>query len=321
MSLTLSPVTPSEYHSRKFNPKLLPDINAAGPISASVLSSSRNPLVFLTKDTQRTTKFMDWGNLVDCLWLTPNDLVNQFVVLPDDAPRDNRHLRNAKAPKQETLDSIAWWDNFDQKCIGKTLITPEKLAEAKNAVEMLKNHDLASDIYDQSLKQVAIRGFSEQLGLNVKSMMDLYPKLNSTFCRCTVDFKTRADVSERGMSNAIFEFEYGMKMAFYKDMAEEVDGCERPDTLLIFQRSSYPYDIHVRKIANHDIEIGRQLYLKRIEKILRMDHRNLDVYRDLELKEIGCQDWQRDLQMREIHGEVNLEPDPILDEEAGPTDE
>ena len=101
-------ISPKEYHALAFDASKLPDLAAAGPVSASILSKSRDPLMFLLNGgEQKETTDMQWGSLIDTMWTeAPSVFASQYVVLPEDAPqRPMEAMLNAAKPSASSLRS------------------------------------------------------------------------------------------------------------------------------------------------------------------------------------------------------------------------
>ena len=288
------PITPAQYHSLGFNRSKLPDIVAAGYVSASLLSKVRNPMRFLTSGEEKTTAKMHWGSLVDCLWTTPELFKQTYCMLPNDRPRRPTDIQiNAKNPSQSTIDSIRWWNDWAKQSEGKIEISQDEYDEAMKAVAMLDRHPVARQIKDSSQKQVTLVGNAPEClnlpdGCKVKSMLDLLP-MSGPYANSIPDLKTTNNLAENMIHNIMFTFDYVVKMAFYSIVAEAAGLGKRDRAILIWQRSEHPYDVVVRELP--DIQFGKQVVLKRIEALKKMRMGVIDPYIDSEIKPLRLKDW------------------------------
>ncbi len=289
-------ITPSVYHQMKFDPALLPDIAAAGPVSASILSKSRDPLKFLTSapNGEASTSSMEWGNLVDCQWLTPELFDQIYIVLPEDAPqRPTQAMLDAKTPGASSLERQRWWKDFDARAEGKQTVSSADYAGAEQAVRMLNANSLAREIWEASDKQVALYGDNPIMpGTKAKCLFDLLP-LTGPFNDCVADLKTTFDVSEHGLEKTMRTFDYTVKLSFYGILAEAAGFGPRKRGILIWQCSSFPYSVHVREIDPVDMEIGRQVAINRCNALAKLDKRHLDRHYDTSLKISSLPDFAR----------------------------
>lgn len=288
-------LTPKEYHAIRFDRTKLPDLKAAGPVSASILSKSRDVLPFLLMPEKRETADMQWGSLVDSMYLTPKGFWDEYASVPRDAPRDvrsDKRIMMAKKPSQDSIDAMAWWADFDKKNYGKIALQEDDFKDAEAAVDMLFKHPIAQEIHACSEKQVAMFGDSEFFGCQAKGLIDLLP-MDGRFSDAIVDLKTTNDPSDHGFLGIIHKFEYQMKMAFYGILAEECGLGTRRRAVFIVQNSSMPFDVHVRELSLDDVDIGRQMAKNRVHMLTRMDCKRPELAYDLNIKTLTMRDWMR----------------------------
>lgn len=295
------PLTPKEYHALSFDIDKLPNLAAAGYISASVLSAVRDPIrmVFCQKEK---TKEMSWGSLVDCLLTTPSQFASEYAVLPSDAPRDVRRdsrIINAKKPSQDSLDAIAWWNAFDKESGGRTCISVSDLEEAKAAVRMLRQNSTVESIMDCSMMQVAFVGDSPFIeGAKAKALLDMLPT-SGEFGDAIVDLKTTGQMADSQLATTAFTFDYAVKLAYYGIMAEEAGFGPRPRGVLIWQNSSFPYEVKVREIKRSQMDAARLLLPWRHRKLSEINPCDMRPYFDTPIKEMELPDWAMNAYMRE----------------------
>ena len=290
-----------DYHAQAFNKQALPDLQKAGPISASLLGNMKDPLKFMTSKPKLETTDMAWGSLVDLMWLTPEDWSKHTVLLPENAPKKPTVPQlNAAKPTAKAIESIDYWRAFNKKSVGKMVLTKELKAEVEQAVSMLNANPLSKYIFESSEKQVILRGESDQLhpdgqSLKAKAMMDLLPQDGQVTIdgktlnldTCVVDLKQCHDVSEYGMKRAIINFQYHLKTEWYLNMLRASGDEKRVNSILIFQNSSEPRDVHVRAICSEDLDKGRMSAIARISMLRIIDPNNFSNLLDTEVKVIS----------------------------------
>ncbi len=182
--------------------------------------------------------------------------------------------------------------------------------EARSAVSMLQQHKLASSIRECSDTQVALEG-ANPLGFpgRVKCLIDLFPT-RGHFVGSVSDLKSTNDITDRGIRNTIWQFQYHVKMAFYGLLLEAADMGPIDRHPLIWQRSKFPYDVHVRDIDPLDIEAGKRIIHKRFREMLVMNPLDIANLFDEEIRTISLDPWQRDQEP----GQVDEEEDPAVDD-------
>jgi len=287
-------IKPKDYHMHGFDKSKLPNLVSAGYISASLLSEVRNPIKFLSDIPKIETDAMYWGSLIDCLWTTPELFDEYYASLPEDAPRrPTDAMKNAKNPSESSVKAVAWWNAWESKAQGKSIVSSDVLENAKKAVRMLEMHPVANEIKAHSLRQITLMGGApECLGLpegcKTKAMLDLLPT-EGKWQNTIVDLKTTNYISEAQMHNAMFDFDYVVKMAFYSIMAEAAGYGKRDKAILIWSGKQAPYEVVVREIV--DLEFGKSIVLKRIEKLKKMKLGDIQPYIDTEIKTIPLREW------------------------------
>lgn len=288
-------LSPESYHAIGFNPAYLPDIAQAGPVSASTLSRVRNPLTFLLNYQKPTSRAMNWGSIVDCLWLTPDLFDVFYAIMPEDLKKPTSSQLGAANPAPATVRQIARWNEFTALAEGKEIITAEIKKEATKAVNMLNQHKLAMEIHAASAKQVALLGPSpivEDGSVQAKMLIDLLP-LTGRFSDAVADLKTTRDIDDHPITGIMHAFEYHMKMGYYGMGATAAGFGPRHRGIIIWQRSTYPYDVCVREIAPADMALGRQMAVDRMNLLMSLDASRLDDHYDEELRVVELKAWQR----------------------------
>jgi hypothetical protein len=295
-------IKPQDYHRHGFDRSKLPNLASAGYISASLLSEVRKPIKFLSGAPKEQTDSMAWGTLVDCLWTTPELFQEYYVTLPEDAPRrPTPAQKEAKKPSDETVRTVAWWRDWEAKAEGKILVPADTLADAKKATAMLEMHPVAREIKACSLRQITLMGAAPEYlslpeGCKAKAMIDLMP-IEGPWKDAIVDLKTTNNISEKGMHDAMFDFDYVMKMAFYSIMAEAAGYGKRDKAILIWSGKNAPYEVVVREIV--DLQLGKAVVLKRIEKLKKMMPNDIAPYIDTEVRPMPLKDWAIESYSRE----------------------
>ena len=293
-------LTPKEYHALEFNKEELPDLAKAGPISASLLTAVRNPLEFLLAPPKKVTAQMEWGSLVDCMWTTPEHFADYYIVLPENAPqRPTEAMLNAKKPSDSSLERQRWWEEFERSVNGRTVVTHEMWQEARAAVRMLEDHDVAAGIKADSDRQVALVGDNPLMpNTQAKCLMDLLP-LEGQWSFAVVDLKTTSSLSDYALRETMWDFDYVMKLGFYSLLAEAANYGIRCQAVIIWQSSRFPYEVKVREIPSKHLMIGREVAMKRMRKLASINPLRIADHYDLSVKEMGLADWHIDQYMRE----------------------
>lgn len=287
-------LSPSQYHELSFDISHLPNLGNVGPISASVLCKAKDPLAFLLGKEFRATRAMDHGTLVDALWTTPAEFNNQFMILPEDAPaRPTEAMLGAKNPSPSSVERQMWWARFDKEAANKQIVSHADYQNALQAFRMLQQHPIASEMIESSLTQVALLGENPWLpGTQAKCLFDLLPT-EGRFSDSIIDLKTTNDPSDYAVVGIMHRFEYHLKMAYYRKLAQAAGFGKRPKAYFIWQRSSFPFDVHVRQVDEADLMVGEHLVMKRLEMMQRMKTGEIAPHFDNEISTLPMADWMR----------------------------
>jgi hypothetical protein len=242
-------VDPREYHKQ---------IGARGD-SGFVMSSSQLkgfldcPLEWHAGVEHEDTKSTDWGNIVDCLTLTPDRWNQHFSVCPETYPDKKT---GEQKPWTFKADYCKQWreDRLD-----KQIVTQEESKLGMDAWHALRENQIISSIIDGSTKQVHVSAeyYDETVDITVplRALIDLVP---GTLPKCLVDLKTCRSVHPRAFQKHVHEYGYALSAAFYLDMFNAATGQERNDFRFILQKNEAPWTTGLRFLSAEWIEHGRR---------------------------------------------------------------
>lgn len=170
---------------------------------------------------KKETAALRIGSLTHLYCLQPDLFASQVITLPDDAPKKpTDKQRTAKKPKPETLEAIAWWENFDQVSQGKTVADKDELEEAIRTGQAMKDE----------MDHWGIKPLATELclattygGLKLKAQLDMI-----TTDGWIIDLKSFGDyITPRNVLATTYKRGYHLQAAFYCMMFKQVFG-ERP---------------------------------------------------------------------------------------------
>lgn len=219
-----------------------------GVISKSHLwKFAPSPWAWKQGSDEKVTDAMIWGSLIDCLLLQPGELDACFLLSPYDS--------------YQTKAAQLWRD-------AQTLpiITAKKLAEARQAVEVLKANRFVSDLLKISETQVSVIANIQVPGTTpmlAKARIDIVPHGSSEYGKCLFDLKTVSSLDK--IAWTMRDKGYDVQGAFYPDIWSLL-APERDRFGFIFQESSEPYEIALVELDPKDILQGRAWYVEAIRK-------------------------------------------------------
>lgn len=104
---------------------------ALNQTAAKLILVSPGHLKAYLDSPKKDTPALRIGSLTHLFCLQPDLFTSQVICLPEDAPKKpTEKQRTAKKPKAETLEAIAWWDNFELTAKGKTIADRDEYQEA-----------------------------------------------------------------------------------------------------------------------------------------------------------------------------------------------
>ena len=198
------------------------------------------------------TKQMLLGSAMHTMVLEPDLFENEYLVEFANAPkRPTAVQRNAKKPSNQTLDAIAYWEEFDKKAVGKNLISIDDYERLTIMKQRIFDHPAASTIL--SLSGVAEQSYQwkdNQTGEICKSRPDFHTNDGTLI----VDLKTTSDASELGFQKSVHNFRYHVQAAFYLRSIKEAE-----QFVFIAVESKPPYLVAVYNASPEMIAAGNRV--------------------------------------------------------------
>jgi len=202
---------------------------------------------------EEKTKSLEWGSLIDTLLLTPDRYLEKYIIRPEtyinDKGEEKKWSGNANACKEWVAE------NND-----KNIIKPEEKDEAKAAVKRLRDDPKIAEILDASQKQVMIVGeyhdIATGLVIPVKALLDmLLPN------HAITDLKTCQSAHPLAWPRQVFNYNYHIQAAFYKDLYDAATGNLTEELFRFILSENYsPWETGKRLLSVEFEEIGREKY-------------------------------------------------------------
>lgn len=217
------------------------------------------------RDTE--TLSTEWGQLIDCLLLTPDEFGHRFAVRPETYENDKGEVKpwngNANVCKE-------WLSHHE----GEQIVKSELLTEAREAVRLLQADEQIAAVVANSRKQIMLTGFYDdaETGLRIpmRALLDLAPE-NEKFL---ADLKTCTNAAPRAWKSQVNNFGYHQQAARHLDMWNAAHEDTRNEFRHIIQENFAPFEVAKRMLSAEFISLGRYQYvkaLKRYAKALKTD--------------------------------------------------
>lgn len=222
----------------------------------------KNPLRWLRGYEQDKTDSLEWGDMCDCLVLTPQFWDDYFIVSPE------------KYPDEKTGELKDWigtatyckkWKK--ENAHGRKVVSFKEKTELDQMVVTLKADPEAGEFVRCSRKAVLVVAeyVDEATGLivPVKLLLDLVPPHDHPkFGTSLGDYKTSKDGDVFPWTRSLHSYGYRTQAAFYTDAWTAAN----PDQLRnrfrhVIQENVFPWMVCRRMLSDDDIKIGRKTYL------------------------------------------------------------
>lgn len=225
-----SDIPAEDYHARRL------DIANNGGLSIIDTRSPAHYHYWVTSQVEKEeAEVFAFGRALHCATLEPDVFRDTYVILPPDAPRDLRYLREAKKPSDETKAAIAWWDEWAANTAGKTVLESEKLDQLHAMAAALRALDLkfgdvritVADLIDECQTEVTLYWVDELTGIACKARADLWsPEL-----ALAMDLKSCVDAGREPFARAVARHRYHVQHAHY---CEGFRACGQPLKSFVF---------------------------------------------------------------------------------------
>ena len=209
---------------------------------------------YQTKDTDAK----DYGRLLDCLFLTPDRFDGLYAVPP---PTCKDAKDNLKDWDFRSAERQKWREQQHEGC--RNVVTGAELAEARAALNALKQDYECTVLMDDAQTQVMVCGIWEDDGIEIpiRGLIDIVPsKYNSAFRGCLADFKTCAYAGPDGWPRTVKKYGYHIQAALYLDLFCAATGEDRTEWLHLCQENYWPFEIGRREMSQRFLDLGRFEY-------------------------------------------------------------
>lgn len=260
---------PEEYHAKPFNRG-----DKRFVMTRSELTTfARNPQGWLRGYEDEETRSTEFGSLVDCIALTPDQFFARFAIAPE--TYTNKKGEQSAWRNDKRVAEVAEWLEENE---GKTIVKRDVNAGAHAAVERLKGDERIAALLACSDTQVFVTGeYHDQdtgLVINVKALLDLVPKVGSPYQKCLGDLKTARNAAPGAWARVCFEQGYGIQAAFYSDLYVAATNEDRTDWLHIIVENEPPYEVARRLISAEFVQYGRDQYFAALRAYCQCLSRN-----------------------------------------------
>jgi len=207
-----------------------------------------------------------FGNLVDCLVLTPEQFDSRYAVMPST-------YKDAKTGEEKPWNGNSnvckeWLGEHD----GLEIVSRDGLAEAQGAVRRLGEDETLTTFLGASQRQVHVTGeWHDKSGVivPVQCLIDCVPKKDSEFQKCLGDLKTTRNAAQPAFSRWCYTASYHIQAAFDLALYTAATGEDRTDWVFLLVENYAPWETGRRLLGQDLLQIGTQTYEHALSKYAR----------------------------------------------------
>ncbi len=217
------------------------------------------------------TEAMFLGTLLHALVLEPDTFNQRYIAAPKDAPRKpSDRERYAKKPSPETLQRVAWWDEFEQQAAGRVVVPNDD-------GDTIWKRDVWSTIHymrDAIMAHPEAAIFLEPSDIVSELSHFWIDPDTRRLCKCRhdawngpnrmiVDLKSARDATLSGFQRAVHDHRYDVQAAWYTDGTRRC-GQIVESMIFIACEKQPPYHVAAYEIDPNWVREGRIKYQRNL---------------------------------------------------------
>ena len=250
---------PREYHLQLPNQVAIPRGDRDFAMSSSALRAfDQCPARFLKGYQPPATEAKDFGNLLDCALLTPDQFEARYAVQP------LVYGSTARDPETKPWNNNATvckeWCKYE-RVQGREIITTKEEVQAADCCQSLRKDEIAARFIDDSDKQVWLTGEwldeDTKLVIPCKCLIDLVPRKDSEFCKCLGDLKTTRNAAPMAWQRWCYTAGYHIQAAWNLAMYVAATQEDRTTFCFLLVENYEPWQPAKRMLSQEFLDLGR----------------------------------------------------------------
>ena len=241
-----------------------------GLTKTGIMMLRKSPAHFwhwMSSPPEESSKAMHLGTATHTLVFEPEKWADEITVIPDDAPKKpTKAQREAKKPSEETLASVAWWDNFNASISGRAVISAEEEVQARSMATAVREHkEVFGYLTHPSAKaELSIIATERVNGLDIacKGRCDLVTMDGTVI----VDLKTTEDASAEGFSKSFMSYGYWMQASHYLAIARK-SGLPIERFIFVAVEKHPPYSVACYELDAQSLEKANAIRQRLLETL------------------------------------------------------
>lgn len=228
----------------------------------------RNPRRWRNGYESPASKSKEYGEVFDCLALSPTQWPRRFCVTPAEYERDGE---KKKWRNDMRIPEVAqWWKSHQ----GLKEVDSELNGKVHAALKVMQSDEKAADLLKSGVTQVWLKAeYTDKvtgLVVPVKALLDLVPLVDHPlYGDWIVDLKTATSAAPGRFARDVYNYNYDLQAAWYLDLYNAAAGENRTEFAHIVQENFPPYELRVPLLGHRFIERGRLRYQAALELYCR----------------------------------------------------
>lgn len=208
------------------------------------------------------------GSITNDVLLQAHLLDEQYVIVPADAPRRPTAAQlNAKKPSDETLAAIEWWDNFNEKVGGRTVVEADDYDRACRMRDAVHAHPAARVLLKQGIAEKTLYFEEPETGAKCKCRPDFIGVMPNNE-HMLIDLKTTSDASPDSFGRSALSWRYHVQAAFYSEGFYHATGNFPQIFGFVVVEKEYPFAVACYYADERTLELGHNAYMKNLQTYL-----------------------------------------------------
>ena len=216
------------------------------------------------------SKAKDFGSLLDCCLLTPDQFPKRYAIAPATYQAEPKK-------KGEPMETKPWnnnatlckeW-NAEQHAAGREVVKADDVLEVKDAIARLTGDPVIAPWLAACDSQVWVEGQwqDEATGLfiPVRCLLDFVPRADSEFSSSLGDCKTTTNGGLREFERQAIGLGYHVQAGFDLDLFNAATGEDRTGWTLLGVENYPPYEPIRRILDPHLLELGADEYRRALK--------------------------------------------------------
>ena len=214
------------------------------------------------------TPAMVVGTAIHTAILEPDKFQDEVVVEPEFAPKKpSKTQREAKKPSPETVEAIKFWDDFQAKATGKTVISHDDYENVMGMLTGAMRCEPAVNLLKTGFPELSVYANDPEHGFLWKARPDWL-----TPAGAVVDVKKCQDASPKAFQRQIVNYRYHIQAALYLQVLTWATGKKHELFYFLAVEERPPhcaaaYQIDFRSVSYASLEIdkGRKRFAECLE--------------------------------------------------------